>query len=125
MSENPQDSAEAVPAKAAFEAWLATQSFENTYALPHPFLTNFYQPRLLAEARLATGDSQQPWQQAGETGRTSRSYVLITVLQASALCCGGTASKFEALWIRRAVLALSLAAFLFAAERLWLLPVQL
>ena len=111
--------------KTAFEAWMATQPFENTNAPPHPFVTNFYQPRLLVEARLAEAESQRLWQQAGEAGRTSRSYVLITVLLASALFCGGTASKFEALWIRRAVLALGLAGFLFAAQRLWLLPVQL
>jgi len=51
--------------------------------------------------------------------------VLITVLLASALFCGGTAAKFEALWIRRSVLALGLAAFVFAVQRLVLLPVQL
>ena len=36
-----------------------------------------------------------------------------------------TASKFDALWIRRAVLALGLAGFIFAAMRLLLLPIQL
>jgi hypothetical protein len=112
-------------AKTAFEAWLATQPFENTNAPPHPFVTNLYQPRLLAEAGLADAESQRQWQQAGEAGRTSRSYVLITVLLASALFCGGTASKFEALWIRRAVLALGLTTFVFAAARLALLPMQL
>jgi len=112
-------------AKTAFEAWMALQPFENTNAPPHPFVTNLYQPRLLAEAKLAEDESQRLWQQAGEAGRTSRGYVLITVLLASALFCGGTASKFEAPWIRRAVLALGLAAFLFAAGRLWLLPMQL
>ena len=112
-------------AKTAFEAWMATLPFENANAPAHPFVTNFYQPRLLAEARQAETDSQRSWQQAGEAGRTSRSYVLITVLLASALFCGGTASKFEVLWIRRSVLLLGLAAFGFAAQRLVLLPVQL
>jgi hypothetical protein len=51
--------------------------------------------------------------------------VLITVLLASALFCGGTASRFEAIWVRRTVLGLGLAAFLFALGRLVLLPVQL
>jgi len=112
-------------AKSAFEAWMATRPFENTDAPPHPFVTNFYQPRLLAEAGLAEEESQQLWQKAGEAGRTGRSYVLITVLLASALFCGGTASKFEIPWIRRAVLALGLAAFLFAAGRLMSLPIQI
>src|SRR5215472_14849633 len=39
-------------AKAAFDAWMATRPFENTNAPAHPFVTNFYQPRLLAEAGL-------------------------------------------------------------------------
>ena len=112
-------------AKAAFEAWMATRPFEDPNAPAHPFVTNLYQPRLLEEARLAEAESQHLWQQGGDAGRNSRSYVLITVLLASALFCGGTASKFEKLWIRRAVLALGLAAFLFAAGRLVLLPMQL
>lgn len=111
-------------AKSAFAAWMATRPFENPEAPPHPFVTNLYQPKLLKEAGRAEAESQQLWQRAAEAGRTSRSYVLITVVLASALFCGGTASKFEALWIRRAVLALGLAAFVFAAERLFLLPVQ-
>jgi hypothetical protein len=111
-------------AKTAFEAWMATHPFENTNAPAHPFVTNFYQPRLMVEARQAEAEGQALWQQAGEAGRNSRSYVLITVLLASALFCGGTAPKFEAHWIRRAVLALGLAAFVFAAQRLLLLPIQ-
>lgn len=111
-------------AKAAFEAWLATRPFENTNAPPHPFVTNFYQPRLLEEARQAEAESQGFWQEAGEAGRTSRNYVLITVLLASALFCGGVASKFEGFWSRRAVLTLGLAAFVFAMVRLWALPIQ-
>jgi hypothetical protein len=112
-------------AKTAFAAWVATHPFENANALPHPFVTNYYQPRLLEQARVAEAESQKLWQEAGDAGRTSRGYVLITVLLASALFCGGTASKFEALWIRRAVLTLGLGAFLFAEARLLLLPIQL
>ncbi len=112
-------------AKTAFDAWMATRPFENPGAPAHPFLTNFYQPRLLETARAAEAESQRLWQEAGNSGRTSRSYVLITVLLACALFCGGTAAKFEARWVRRAVLALGLAAFLVAALRLALLPIQL
>lgn len=111
-------------AKQAFEAWMATHPFENRNAPSHPFVTNFYQPRLLLEAREAETASQRFWQIAGEAGRVSRSYVLITVLFASVLFCGGTASKFETPWIRRSTLGLGLGAFAFAAARLILLPVQ-
>ena len=112
-------------AKTAFEAWMATHPFENPGAPPHPFVTNLYHPRLLVEAASADAESQRLWQQAGEAGRTGRSYVLITVLLASALFCGGTASKFEGFWIRRSVLALGLAGFVFAVVRLLVLPVRL
>jgi hypothetical protein len=112
-------------AKSAFNAWMATQPFENPHAPAHPFLTNFYQPHLLAEAKQEETESQRLWQKAGESGRTGRSYVLVTVLLASALFCGGTASRFDALWIRRSVLGLGLAAFIFAVQRLLLLPIQL
>ena len=112
-------------AKAAFNAWMATQPFENPNAPPHPFVTNLYQPRLLEDARRAEAESQDFWQQAGEAGRTSRGYVLLTVLLATALFCGGTASKFETLWIRRSALGLGLAAFTFALARAVVLPIQL
>jgi hypothetical protein len=112
-------------AKTAFNAWMETRPFENPNAPPHPFVTNLYQPRLLTEAALAEAESQRLWQQAGEAGRNGRSYVLITVLFTSALFCGGTASKFDAPWVRRAVLALGLTAFTFAAIRLLLLPTRL
>ncbi len=112
-------------AKSAFAAWMATRPFENPDAPPHPFVTNFYQPRLLQDARQAEDESQRLWVTAGEAGRTSRGYVLITVLLASVLFCAGTASKFDKLWARRAVVLLGLAAFTFAAIRLLGLPVQL
>ena len=112
-------------AKTAFEAWMTTQPFDNTNAPPHPFVTNLYQPLLFTEARKAEAESQRLWQQAGDAGRNSRSYVLITVLLACALFCGGTAAKFEATWVRRSVLAFGLLAFLFAVQRLLLLPTQL
>ncbi len=112
-------------AKTAFNAWLATQPFDNPNAPAHPFGTNLYQPRLLVEADTAEAESLRLWEQAGDAGRTSRGYVLVTVLLASALFCGGTASKFDQLWIRRSVVALGLFAFLFAVARLVLLPVQL
>ena len=112
-------------AKTAFAQWMATQPFENSSAPPHPFVTNLYQPRLIAEAAAAEAESQRLAQDAGEAGRVGRGYVLITVLLASALFCGGTASKFEKLWIRRATLAFGMSAFLFAAGRLVMLPAQL
>jgi hypothetical protein len=112
-------------AKAAFESWMSTQPFDNPQAPPHPFVTNLYKPRLLAKAREEETVSEQLWTQAGEAGRTSRTYVLITVLLASALFCSGTASKFEILWIRRTALGVGLMAFAVAACLLFSLPVRL
>ena len=112
-------------AKVAFDAWMATRPFVNSNAPPHPFVTNLYQPKLLKDALAAEKESQQLWIQAGDAGRVGRSYVLVTVLLASALFCGGTAAKFETAWIHRAVIGLGLGAFIFAAIRLCLLPLRL
>ena len=60
-------------------------------------MTNVYQRRLLESARLAETESLALWQQAGEAGRVARSYVLITVLLACSLFCGGTAARFDAI----------------------------
>jgi hypothetical protein len=112
-------------AKKAFQEWMATRPFENPNAPPHPFVSNFYQPQALVQSRLDDAESQSLWQQAGDAGRTGRSYILITVMLASALFCGGTAPKLGSRWLRLAVLTLGLFLFIFAATRLWLLPVRL
>jgi hypothetical protein len=111
-------------AKSAFDAWMATHPFENANAPAHPFVTNLYHPQLLEDAGRADVESQQFYKKAGEAGRTSRRYVLITVMLACALFCGGTASKFEHVTIRRSVLALGLLAFSVAALNLLELPVM-
>jgi hypothetical protein len=110
-------------AKEAFTAWMATNPFENTNAPPHPFVPSLYKPKLLAVAEEAQSKSQRLWEQAGNAGRTGRNYVLVTVLLASALFCGGTAPKFETRWVRKAVLAVGLCAFGFAAVHMVTLPV--
>lgn len=112
-------------AKTAFDQWIAMHPFTNPNAPPHPFVSNLYQPRLLIESRNDDEKSQQLWDRAGEAGRTSRNYVLVTVSLAAALFFAATASKFQTGWIHQSVLLLGLFAFLFAAVRLFLLPVQL
>jgi hypothetical protein len=110
-------------AKTAFAAWMALKPFDNPNAPPHPFVTNLYQPRVLEDARQAEAESQRFAEQAGEAGRISRGYILITVLLASALFCGGTAARFDRTWARRGVLLFGLGAFLFAMGRLCQLPI--
>jgi hypothetical protein len=111
-------------ARTAFDAWMATRPFENPDAKPHPFVSDYYHPRLLDEVQSEEAEAERLSAKAGEVGRVSRNYVLITVLLACALFCGGTASKFDTPWIRRTVLVFGLGAFVFAAARLFLLPVQ-
>jgi hypothetical protein len=111
-------------AKAAFHAWMSLDPFQNSNAPLHPFVTNLYHSRLLVQAASLQEEAAQLSHEAGEAGRVSRSYALMTVLLASALFCGGTASKFDQPWIRRGVLALGLGAFVFTAVKLWTLPVQ-
>jgi hypothetical protein len=110
-------------AKEAFTAWMATNPFENTNAPPHPFVAGLYKPKSLAEAGEAHAESQRLWERAGNAGRNGRNYVLTTVLLASALFCGGTASKFDTAWVRRTVLVVGLSAFSIAVANLVTLPV--
>jgi hypothetical protein len=112
-------------AKVAFEAWLLLRPFENPEAPLHPFVTNLYQPQLLTESRVAEEEAAKLSKQSGEAGRYSRAYVLVTVLLATALFCGGTATKFNTSLIRHAVLGLGVAAFCYASARLVLLPIQM
>lgn len=112
-------------AKSAFDAWMTTRPFENPEAPPHPFVTNLYQPRMRKDAGQAEAESARLWQESGAAGRISRSYVLLTVVLASALFCGGIAAKFETLWIRRTVLGLGVVAFLLTVARMASLPMQL
>lgn len=111
-------------AKVAFNAWIATNPFENSNAPPHPFVPSLYKPKLLDSAEEAQSESQRLWEQAGNAGRNGRTYVLMTVLLASALYCGGTASKFNAEWVRKTVLAVGLSALTVAVIRLMALPIQ-
>jgi len=111
--------------KVAFEAWLATRPFENPAAPPHPFVTNLYQPRLLTEAIKAEGEAARLAQQSGESARVSRAYVLVTVLLAIGLFCGGTATKFGTRPVRRGVIGLGMAVFVIAVLRLVSLPIQM
>jgi len=110
--------------KTAFQTWLASAPFENSNAFPHPFVPALYQPKLMTDAAQAEEESQTYWQKAGEAGRAGRGYILITVLLACALFCGGTAARFEAAWIRRTVMGVGLLAFAFALGRLLVLPVK-
>jgi hypothetical protein len=112
-------------AKVAFDAWLATKPLENPNAPAHPFATNLYQPSLLAQAASTEAEAQRLWKDGGDAGRTSRSYVLVTVLLATSLYCGGTATKFSTRHVRIAVLVLGLCMFCYAGMKLWLLPVQM
>lgn len=112
-------------AKVAFETWQGLRPFENSDAPPHPFVTNLYQPQLLTEARTADDEAARLARESSEAGRVSRAYVLVTVLLATALFCGGTATKFNTITVRRAVLGLGMLTFCYALVRLVALPIQM
>jgi hypothetical protein len=109
-------------AKTAFDKWIALRPFETAGAPPHPFVPELYQPQLLTDAAKADAESQDYWRQGSETAAVSRNYVLITVLLASALFFSGVAARFSSPGIRRGLLAVGLAAFLFALGRMLFLP---
>jgi hypothetical protein len=98
----------------AFDAWMSTRPFENSNASPHPFVTNIYQPPILADADRFDSESDRLWSLAEDADKVSRRYILTTVLLAAALFFGGTAPQLKTPRGRRAVLLLGLIV-LFAA----------
>ena len=62
-----------------------------------------------------SADSPKSNEMAAKAAPRQMALESVALLLASALFCGGTASKFDVLLIRRGVLGLGLAVFVFAA----------
>jgi hypothetical protein len=107
----------------AYDAWLAEKPFENPKADPHPFVPNLYQPRFVQDARQANADAGRNDAEAKRTSRIAAEYLSNTVLFAAVLFFAGTSAKFDHRYVRQSSFFFATAAFLFAAVRMFLLPV--
>jgi len=107
----------------AYDAWLAEKPFENPNADPHPFVPKLYEGRFVQDARLANADAGRNDAEAKRTSNIGAQYLSNTVLLAAVLFFAGTSAKFNQRHVRRSSFFFALAAFLFAAVRMFLLPV--
>ena len=107
----------------AYDAWMAEKPFENPGADPHPFVPNLYQPRFVQDARLANAEAGRNDAEGKRTGNIAAQYLSNTVLLAAVLFFAGTSAKFDHRYVRQSSFFFAVAAFLFAAVRMFLLPV--
>jgi hypothetical protein len=107
----------------AFNAWLAEKPFENPSADPHPFVPKLYEARFVQDARLANADAGRNDTEAKRTGNIAAQYLSNTVLLAAVLFFAGTSAKFDQRHVRQSSFFFAVAAFLFAAARMLMLPV--
>jgi len=107
----------------AFDAWLKEKPFQNPNADPHPFVPKLYKARFVEDAQVANADAGQNDAEAKRTGNVAAQYLSNTVLLAAVLFFAGTSAKFDQRYVRQSSFFFAVAAFLFAAVRMLMLPV--
>jgi hypothetical protein len=109
--------------RAAYDRWMEQKPFENPKADPHPFVPALYKARFVDQIRQANADSARDGAEAKRTGNYGAQYLANTVLLAAVLFFAGTSAKFDQRHVRHASFFFAVAAFLFAAARMFMLPV--
>jgi hypothetical protein len=109
--------------RAAYDRWLAQNPLENPKADQHPFSLGLYKPRFADATRQATEDAARDGAEAKRTGNIAAQYLSNTVLLAAVLFFAGTSAKFDQRYVRQSSFFFAVAAFLFAAMRMLMLPV--
>ena len=107
----------------AYDAWIAEKPFENPKADPHPFVPNLYQPRFVQDARQANADAGRNDAEAKQASAVAAHYLSNTVLFAAVLFFAGTSAKFDHRYVRQSSFFFAVTVLLFAAARMFLLPV--
>ena len=107
----------------AYDAWIAEKPFENPKADPHPFVPNLYQPRFVQDARQANADAGRNDAEAKQASAVAAHYLSNTVLFAAVLFFAGTSAKFDHRYVRQSSFFFAVTVLLFAAVRMFLLPV--
>jgi hypothetical protein len=109
--------------KPAWDKWVALNPFDNPSAPPNPFGPEFYKPRFAQEIRDHQAEAASASKQARGTSQNASNYLGNTVLLATVLFFAGTAGKFDHRNVRQPSLAFAIAIFVFAAVRMFLLPI--
>jgi 3-oxoacyl-[acyl-carrier-protein] synthase III len=79
--------------RAAVDAWLKTDPFNNKTAPPTPFFMNEYNKTFALEAQQFANDSQTKLEEAHQAAKHSEDYLMLTVVYSSALFIGAIIEK--------------------------------
>jgi hypothetical protein len=109
--------------KAAVEAWLKTDPFNNPAAPLSPFKMAEYVQKELAEAKGYDELSAQEHTAAQEANEASDTYVLLTVAFTSVLFFGGIAGSFRSRRLRIAFFIIALSLFVATVAVLGTMPI--
>ena len=105
--------------KPAFEAWMATDPFNDPEAPASPFQMPEYVRADAVKAEQLGAEANEFAKQALDNIQHASNYVLCVVLFAAALFFAGLSTRFASAWPRRAVLIVG--TVLFVAAFVWLL----
>ncbi len=107
----------------AFEAWLATNPFNNPNAPPEPIFMPQYKLSLQEKADQLQAQAENGFKQAEVDAEQSDDYLLVTVFLATVLFFTAIAERFDWNWIRALILMIALAMLLLGLYHLFTYPI--
>lgn len=107
----------------AFEAWLATNPFDNANAPAGPLLMPQYKVSLLEQANQLEADAAKAYDKGQAANQHSDDYVLNTVFLAAVLFLTAISERFEWNWVRTLILVFALGMLVFGIYRLVIFPI--
>jgi hypothetical protein len=109
--------------RVAFDAWIATDPFENPDAPSGPQAMPEYVPTGLADSRRLDEEADVLFAEGHEAAETADNYVRTTVILASVLFLVGISTQFSLRGVRYGLLAVGAGLLVFAVVLILLLPV--
>lgn len=107
----------------AFEAWLATNPFDNPNAPPGPLLMPQYKVSLQEQANQLEAEAAKTYDQGQAVNQQCNDYVLNTVFLAAVLFLIAISERFQWNWVRTIVLVFALGMLVFGIYHLIIFPI--
>jgi hypothetical protein len=108
--------------RVAFDAWIATDPFENPDAPPGPQAMPEYAPTGLARSRELDAEADELFAEGHEAAETADNYVRTTVILASVLFLVGISTQFPIRAVRYGLIGVGGALLVFAGVLILRLP---
>ncbi|SRR6266566_4908850 len=107
----------------AFEAWLATNPFNNSNSPPGPLFMPQYKVSLVEKANQLAIEADRNFEKGEVANDQSDEYVLNTVFLATVLFLTAIAERFDWNWVRAVILVFALGMLLFGIYHLVTYPI--